>query len=222
MPNFQVDEKILLKPAVDASFFTPTEFSSAEEKAKFFNKLMRFIASDFQQSLFTKFVYNHTHIHMGFIAHYSIHGFWEEYFLNTSGKITFLENLAGDHVCVYGNPHYTFCDVHRMVIERLQTAEIINLYKQRLAFETLQTKRALYESLRREFEGDQASDQPVSLAAGIELRPEHNAVHAAPRPAPDLNLNKHKPKGAQSKNTGSPIQTAFVQASLFADFDQHP
>ena len=50
--------------------FTPTKWSTAEEKAKFANELMAFIAADFPENKFTKALYDRLSQCFGMIAHY--------------------------------------------------------------------------------------------------------------------------------------------------------
>jgi hypothetical protein len=48
----------------------PTKWSTAEQKAKFANQLMAFIAADFPENKFTKALYNRLSQCFGMIAHY--------------------------------------------------------------------------------------------------------------------------------------------------------
>ncbi len=60
----------LTQPFSDTQF-TPTKFTSCQEKAKFANALTRFIASDFPLSGFTRKLYGRLSCSFGHIAHYS-------------------------------------------------------------------------------------------------------------------------------------------------------
>jgi hypothetical protein len=53
-----------------AESFTPTKWTTAEQKAAFANQLMAFIAADFSESKFTKAFYNRLGQCFGMIAHY--------------------------------------------------------------------------------------------------------------------------------------------------------
>ena len=53
-----------------AESFTPTKWTTAEQKATFANQLMAFIAADFPESKFTKAFYNRLSQCFGFVAHY--------------------------------------------------------------------------------------------------------------------------------------------------------
>jgi hypothetical protein len=73
--------------------FKDEEFLSASEKEKTFSDWTRFLKNGLQRQDFTKRLYNHLHLHCGFIAHYNIHGFFEEYFLSGDDSIRFLEHF---------------------------------------------------------------------------------------------------------------------------------
>jgi hypothetical protein len=53
-----------------AESFTPTKWSTAEQKASFANQLMAFIAADFPANKVTKALYNRLSQCFGMIAHY--------------------------------------------------------------------------------------------------------------------------------------------------------
>jgi hypothetical protein len=94
-----------------ASEFTPTEFSTAEEKAKFANQLVRFVVNGFRRSDFPKWFYVRLSLTFGHIAHYNQEGFWCEYFDSTEGKMQFIRNCHNR--TIYGSPEYTFSDVEK-------------------------------------------------------------------------------------------------------------
>jgi hypothetical protein len=50
--------RALLNPAFTAAEFTPTQWASAEGKAKFANTLMKFIANEFPRQSFTRSLYH--------------------------------------------------------------------------------------------------------------------------------------------------------------------
>ncbi len=56
------------------------------EKAKIYKSFVSFLNNHFSRTTFKKNLYNHLHCHCGFIAHYSIDGFYGEYFL-TGAKL---------------------------------------------------------------------------------------------------------------------------------------
>jgi hypothetical protein len=51
------------------------------EKKKVYINFVSFLNNHFSRTTFKKNLYNHFHLHCGFIAHYNIDGFYGEYFL---------------------------------------------------------------------------------------------------------------------------------------------
>jgi hypothetical protein len=66
-----LDTKPLLRPQFTSTEFKATKWDSAEVKAEFANKLCKFIAADFKESLFTKALYSRLSNTFGHIAHYA-------------------------------------------------------------------------------------------------------------------------------------------------------
>lgn len=60
--------------------FTDAHFMSAREKQKVVNNFKKFLKNNCSETTFTKALYNHLHLHCGFIAHYNINGFYNTYF----------------------------------------------------------------------------------------------------------------------------------------------
>ena len=63
--------RALTTPAFEPDHFTATQWSTAEDKAKFANALMKFIAGDFPRQSFTKSLYRRLSNTFGHIAHYA-------------------------------------------------------------------------------------------------------------------------------------------------------
>ena len=163
-----IDTGALLRPLFTASEFTPTEWETAQGKADFGNKLCKFIAADFKQSLFTKALYGRLSNCFGHIAHYNIHGFFETFFQNLTGKIEFLE-LSLQWPC-YGDPAFTFCDVERAVIARLRKSGLLESYRALRAAEIEKAERMTLARLKAHYEGDGAappSCQPAILTTPV-------------------------------------------------------
>jgi hypothetical protein len=116
-------------PKLDAVDFTATKFHTAEEKTKFGNHLLRFIAEDFPATLWTKVFYNRLHLTFSNIAHYNMHGFWETWFENTADQIAFLQNIAR-YPC-WGDPAFTHSDVEKVIGVRVKNSGVI-AWKQRI------------------------------------------------------------------------------------------
>lgn len=88
--------------------FKDANFMSSKEKEKVYKNFISFLNNHFKESCFTKNLYNHLHLHCGFIAHYNIKGFYAEYF-NTPArfqKIAFDYNSAPTEYGVYINENY--------------------------------------------------------------------------------------------------------------------
>lgn len=163
------------KPLLQGADFKATKFDTADDKANFGNQLLAFIAEDFPERRFTEAFYRQLAMRFGMIAWYDKHGFWAEYFTRLPDKLRFVEEIVG-HPC-YGQPEYTFCDVERVVIVRLRTAEIVDRLRAAAAADREAIERALLNKLieryRADLEpptrrstphiGNWASDQPSLL-----------------------------------------------------------
>jgi hypothetical protein len=60
--------------------FKSVEFMTAKEKELVYKQWKAFVDSNFAVAKFTKRLYNHLHLHCGFIAHYDQGGFYHVYF----------------------------------------------------------------------------------------------------------------------------------------------
>lgn len=73
--------------------FKSTQFMTAEEKEKVVKNFKKFIASDLDEGSFTKALYNHLHVHCGFIAHYNKDGFYQSRFVGLENLKTTLHGI---------------------------------------------------------------------------------------------------------------------------------
>lgn len=87
--NFLKPKKFNIKPKVIR--FTSTQFMTDLEKAKVYVNFVKFLNNHFSQATFQKNLYQHFHLHCGFIAHYNQHGFYGEYF-ETAAKFHYNVN----------------------------------------------------------------------------------------------------------------------------------
>jgi hypothetical protein len=138
-------------PPLTSELFTPTKWASGEDKAKFGNHLLRFIAEDFPPGLWRKELYQRLSNCFSNIAHYNIHGFWETWFTSTRVQIEFLENIAR-YPC-WGDAAWTFCDVEAAVKARIKPSGILDWKRDLLRGEVriqdlaeLARLRAIYET----------------------------------------------------------------------------
>jgi hypothetical protein len=74
--------------------FTDARFMTAADKERVLKDWERFLERGLQQGHFTKRLYEHLHLHCGFIAHYNIHGFFAEYFQAGQDTERFFENFC--------------------------------------------------------------------------------------------------------------------------------
>jgi len=71
--------------------FTGVEFMTAQEKELVLKDWKTFLANGLKKEHFTKRLYNHLHLHTGFIAHYLICGFYSTYFESGPDVESFLK-----------------------------------------------------------------------------------------------------------------------------------
>ncbi len=74
-----VEEKIRHKESVQPTEFTDSKWLSADEKRKILKQWTGFVKNGFPETSFTTAIYEHLHLHCGYIAHYNKHGFYGEY-----------------------------------------------------------------------------------------------------------------------------------------------
>ena len=108
-----------MKQIFSASQFTPTQWDTAEDKAKFANHLVRFIESGFKQPLFYKWFYRRLSMTFGHIAHYNSYHFYTVFFQSPEGKRNFLNSLLTGGG--YGDPAFTYSDVEKVIKEYVRT-----------------------------------------------------------------------------------------------------
>ena len=124
-------------PTLEPGTFTATEFSTKEEKAKFGNHLLRFIAEDHPRGLWTKNFYNRLSMTFSNIAHYDSMGFWMTWFDTTADQIGFLKNIA--QCPCWGDPAFTYSDIEKVIKARIRKAGVIE-WKERLLAEERKRK----------------------------------------------------------------------------------
>ena len=75
----------------NASQFTATQHSTAEDKAKFANQFVKFVQSDFRSKEFPIWFYQRLSMTFGHIAHYDRGGFFHTFFDDQEGKLEFID-----------------------------------------------------------------------------------------------------------------------------------
>lgn len=99
--------------------FKDSEFMTAEQKKKVMVAMERFVASGFAKSKFTRDLYDHLHLHCGFIAHYNKDGFYACRFENPKGLMDTISQLEQAHR--HGGSDYA--DINRSIAKLITTNE---------------------------------------------------------------------------------------------------
>ena len=123
--------RALTAPAFQPDQFIATQWSTAEDKAKFANALMKFIAHEFPRPAFSKALYQRLSNTFGHIAHYNRDGYYSVFFERDADKVVLLDQTLRWRCC--GDPTYTFSDVERAVQRRLRAANVIDVFRMREA-----------------------------------------------------------------------------------------
>lgn len=113
-----------------ASQFTPTQFDTAEVKAAFANKLIRFMIAGFPKGSFDKKFYKRLSMTFGHIAHYDQNGFYSAQFSTLTHQVLFVQNLM--RWPCHGSPTHTYCDVEKAVAEWCRTSGIMSSLAEQL------------------------------------------------------------------------------------------
>jgi len=74
--------------------FKDSEFMTAREKRLVLANWKKFLKQGFKQKHFTRRLYNHLHLHCGFIAHYNIQGFYTTYFEHGADTVEFFKRFC--------------------------------------------------------------------------------------------------------------------------------
>ena len=134
----------------EASQFTPTQFSTAADKAKFANHFVRFVESGFKITLFPKWFYTRLSNTFGHIAHYNQGGFFDAQCSTARAQHSFLRQCAS-YPC-YGQPEHTYCDVEKVLAKWIRdsgrietTATAIRLGQEAAERNELSRLKAKYE-----------------------------------------------------------------------------
>jgi hypothetical protein len=163
--------RALTMPAFMAGEFVATRWNSAEDKAKFANALMKFIANNFPRQSFTKVLYASAtpsgisliRTRMASTAPSSS---------ATLTRSSFSTRLRWP---CYGDPTFTFCDLERAVQRRLRAAKVIDVFRMRDADATRQRELATLERLQAKYGAGRdpaaaPSDSLTSVRAPTESR----------------------------------------------------
>jgi hypothetical protein len=142
--------RALTTPAFVAADFIPTRWDSAEQKVKFANALLTFVAQDFPRSKFHESFYRRLSNTFGHIANHDSAGFYMRFFLTAADKLGFLEQSV-TWPC-HGDPTYTYSDVERAVAARLRKSQIVAILGSQIAVERKRRELALLSELKVRYE----------------------------------------------------------------------
>lgn len=145
-------------PKFTESDFRPTPWSSAKDKARFANWLVKFIDGRCPENKFPQWAYENLSNTFGFIAHYNRLGFCDTYFQNAQTRSQFIDNMAS-YPWAGVNPEHTYGDVEIAVIKWIKQANILARYSQEAALEREGRERALLAALQKKYAGIEPSPQ---------------------------------------------------------------
>lgn len=133
-----------------ADQFIPTQWSSAEDKAKFANKFAHFVLSDFKENLFSKSFYKRLSHCFGHIAHFDQRGFYHTWFATPHDKLNFLK--AAIHWPCFGQEDFTYCDVERALKAWIIKSGMLDHYAKAAEQDTENHERAELARLKAKYE----------------------------------------------------------------------
>jgi hypothetical protein len=97
--------------------FKDADFLTADEKYKISKHFARFVKNGFQRKDFVKRTYEHLHLHCGFIAHYNIDGFYQEYFNGNDADLQLFKSTLESNT-----DYEPYADINKVMVEILQGA----------------------------------------------------------------------------------------------------
>ena len=124
---------------------------SAVDKAKFANHFVRFVESDFKETLFPKWFYNRLSMTFGHIAHFNQGGFYATFFASTRDKVEFLRQTINPWTHFAGDPHFTYVDVERKLAEWVKAEGLLEKYQKQLEEDVERHERAELARLQAKY-----------------------------------------------------------------------
>ena len=134
----------------NATQFKPTQWESAEQKAKFANQMVRFIEGGFKPTLFPKWFYRRLSSCFGHIAHYDQGGFYATWFTTINKQRDFIENMM--RFPCYGDPTFTYSDVERALQAWVFKNKLKEKFDGAVASATEAIERAQLAALRAKYQ----------------------------------------------------------------------
>jgi hypothetical protein len=156
-----------------AKDFTTTNLATAEDKAKWANKLTKFILGGFQRTCFKKEIYKQLHHMFGHCAEYDLDGFYSTWFDDTYKCLHWVETVSTTWLAGIGQPQFTWSDVEIKVIQWIRDSNIHDQIAGYLQAETEQKERATLKVLQNRY-----GTLPLANGAGTgELKADPSPVH---------------------------------------------
>jgi hypothetical protein len=144
--------KLIGKPAeFTAKHFTTTNFTTAEDKAKWANRFTKFILGGFQRNSFKKEIYRQLHHLFGHCAEYDLDGFYFTWFQDPYKCLHWVETVATTWLAGIGQPQFTWSDVEMKVIQWIRDNNIHDQIAGYLQAETEQKERATLKVLQSRY-----------------------------------------------------------------------
>lgn len=142
-----------------------SEFMTIEEKERVIKHFKKFVSGGFKELDFTKALYDHFHLHCGFIAHYNKDGFYQARFGNHKGFVQTIVQLSEAHR--HGGQDYR--DVNKALSDTLASFDAASIIK----------KGDLSEVQRILSEIKANVGDAISLSKGCNLNPSKIAIQQA-------------------------------------------
>lgn len=128
----------LTNPAFTKDQFTSTAFVSADEKADFANRVMRFIAKDCPPSEYTYDFHRALTRVFGFSQAMDRSGFWITTFTSGGGVWAFLKQAIERGWQQNEKPGHSYSDVGYLIAARLSETSVLEHYQRAALLETEQ------------------------------------------------------------------------------------
>ncbi|WP_010512534.1 hypothetical protein [Komagataeibacter europaeus] len=148
-------------PPFDPAVLKPTQWATAQQKAKLGNAILRFIALGMPAEKFTPALYNRLSNMFGFIAHYSRTGFAQTWFDNAATRRDFLDQVAR-YPC-WGDPTFVWSDVEKEIGQRVRENLLVEAWTTRAREEQVAREKAALARLQAKH-GGKATSADASVA----------------------------------------------------------
>ena len=134
--------------------FTDTEFMSAQDKTNFMRAWLRWQRGGYKRTQFTKAIYQHLHMHCGFIAHFNIDGFYAARIADDDGFVVTMRQLRNEGAGYRGHSDYN--DINKAIAETINIGEIELDAKEATRCKLIDALHSIADTLRRDHAMDVA------------------------------------------------------------------